>query len=71
MFDYVTSLREGIMDAWGGIIPAMKGSDKSAQLQPYVESIFQLLNIVFLDQNKTEGLLRSSMGVIGYVILIS
>ena len=24
MFDYVTSLREGIMDAWSGIILAMK-----------------------------------------------
>jgi importin subunit beta-1 len=29
MFDYVISLREGIMDAWGGIIGAMKASGKS------------------------------------------
>lgn len=29
MFDYVVSLREGIMDAWGGIVPAMKASNKS------------------------------------------
>lgn len=29
MVDYVISLREGIMDAWGGIIGAMKASDKS------------------------------------------
>lgn len=29
MFDYVISLREGIMDAWGGIIGAMKVSQKS------------------------------------------
>ena len=28
MFDYVVSLREGIMDAWGGIIGAMKSSGK-------------------------------------------
>jgi len=65
MFDYVVSLREGIMDAWGGIIGAMKGSGKTELLQPYVESIFGLLNIVWVDQNRTEGLLRSSMGVIG------
>lgn len=31
MFDYVISLREGIMDAWGGIIGAMKSGDKSMQ----------------------------------------
>lgn len=29
MYDYVISLREGIMDAWGGIIGAMKSSGKS------------------------------------------
>jgi len=29
MFDYIVSLREGIMDAWGGIIGAMKSSDQS------------------------------------------
>jgi importin subunit beta-1 len=29
MFEYVVSLREGIMDAWGGIIGAMKSSNKS------------------------------------------
>jgi importin subunit beta-1 len=29
MYDYVISLREGIMDAWGGIIVAMKDSGKS------------------------------------------
>jgi importin subunit beta-1 len=81
MFDYVVSLREGIMDAWGGIIGAMKVGDKSklsvlervrtnlliaTALQPYVESIFQLLNIVWLDGNRSDALMRSSMGVIGY-----
>lgn len=83
MYDYVISLREGIMDAWGGIIGAMKAGNKSmylsmlmlskissnvylaALLQPYVESIFSLLNVVWLDQNRSDALMRSSMGVIG------
>jgi importin subunit beta-1 len=65
MFDYVVSLREGIMDAWGGIIGAMKAGDKTPVLQGYVESIFTLLNIVWLDPNRSESLMRSSMGVIG------
>jgi importin subunit beta-1 len=85
MFDYVVSLREGIMDAWGGIIGAMKTGEKSISLfphdgpaanmliatalQPYVESIFQLLNIVWLDGNRSDALMRSSMGVIGYGLL--
>ncbi|KAI9814209.1 MAG: karyopherin beta [Pycnora praestabilis] len=65
MLDYVVSLREGIMDAWGGIIISMKAGNKTQLLQQYVESIFQLLNIVWQDQNRSEALLRSAMGVIG------
>lgn len=84
MYDYVISLREGIMDAWGGIIGAMKASDKSkclrftrserlvltvgftAQaLQQYVQSIFELLNVIANDMNRSESLMRASMGVIG------
>ncbi|KAM3539813.1 hypothetical protein ARSEF1564_007254 [Beauveria bassiana] len=33
MFDYVVSLREGIADAWGGIIGAMKSSNKTQNPQ--------------------------------------
>ncbi|MCJ1408412.1 karyopherin beta [Ptychographa xylographoides] len=63
MYDYVTSLREGIMDAWSGIILAMKSN--SQMLTPYVESIFQLLSIVAQDLQRSENLARSAMGVIG------
>jgi importin subunit beta-1 len=87
MFYYVISLREGIMDAWGGIIGAMKSSGKSmlsdselptcrarhsadrfstAQiLQQYVPAIFQLLNLIATDANRSESLMRAAMGVIG------
>ncbi|GAB7341987.1 hypothetical protein MBLNU457_g0283t2 [Dothideomycetes sp. NU457] len=65
MLDYVVSLREGIMDAWGGAIMAMRTGNKTQLLQPYVESIFQLLQTVYQDANRTEALLRASMGVIG------
>lgn len=76
------------MDAWGGIIGAMKTSGKgkclvqlfetcsyrsqltslcttAAVLQPYVESIFQLLNAISNDMNRSEALMRAAMGVIG------
>jgi importin subunit beta-1 len=83
MYDYVISLREGIMDAWGGIIGAMKTSAKSKSsalsfihpvaninftaqiLQPYVASIFELLHVIANDMNRSEALMRASMGVIG------
>ncbi len=81
MIDYITSLREGIMDAWDGCIVAMKSSGKSkfcsevlennfltfiAQLLvPYLDSILELLRTIQQDSNRTEALLRSSCGVIG------
>jgi importin subunit beta-1 len=65
LYDYVIALREGIMDAWGGIIGAMKSSGKVDVLKPYVEHIFQLLNLIATDGNRNESLMRGSMGVIG------
>lgn len=84
MLDYIVSLREGIMDAWSGIINALRAGNNSKYyqdclgvadtddgtanlLQPYVDSIFTLLQMVYNDPNRTEPLLRSSMGVVGYV----
>jgi hypothetical protein len=34
-------------------------------LQNYVEPIFMLLQMIAQDQNRSEGLLRASMGVVG------
>ncbi|OJJ34854.1 hypothetical protein ASPWEDRAFT_51106 [Aspergillus wentii DTO 134E9] len=66
MLDYIISLREGIMDAWGGILLSYKGTPQAAQLQPFVESIFGLLHLISQDpSNRSEGLMRSSMGVLG------
>ncbi|KAI9732832.1 MAG: karyopherin beta [Cirrosporium novae-zelandiae] len=65
MWEYVISLREGIMDAWGGIIIAMKSSGKTEVLKPYVEFIFGMLSSVAQDPARSEALMRSAMGVIG------
>lgn len=66
MLDYITSLREGIVDAWAGTIIAMKAGNKVDQLQPYVPQIFNMLSQVHSqEQNRSEALLRSSMGVLG------
>lgn len=43
----------------------MSNKSTAQLLAPYVESIFQLLQTISQDQNRTEALLRASMGVIG------
>ena len=69
MLEYVLSLREGIMDAYDGIIIALKSSGKANVLAPSVQPIFGFVAMVQSDPNKTEPLLRSAMGVLGYVSL--
>ncbi|KAK6539968.1 karyopherin beta [Orbilia ellipsospora] len=65
MLDYVLSLREGIMDAYDGVIIAMKTSGKAPLLVPYVQVIFGFLATIAQEPNRTEALLRSAMGVLG------
>ena len=65
MIEYVISLREGIMDAWSGVVQAMKTSGKATALNLYVEPIFALLHSVAAENNRSDSLMRSSMGVIG------
>lgn len=49
-----------------GNVSKGKTDDHVAQLlAPFVDSIFSLLQIIHSDQNRTEALLRASMGVIG------
>ncbi|KAL2833938.1 armadillo-type protein [Aspergillus pseudoustus] len=66
MLDYVISLREGIMDAWGGILIAYKGKPEAKSLEPFVQPIFELLRLVSQDPTtRSEGMMRSAMGVLG------
>jgi importin subunit beta-1 len=65
MHEYIVSLREGIMDAWDGIIIASILSNKPQIVASNVESIMTLVHTVYSDQNRSESLMRSSMGVIG------
>ena len=67
MLDYVLSLREGVVDAWGSIVIAFRQTEKVLLLQNYVDQIFQMLQVVAQDMNKSEGLMRASMGVLGLV----
>jgi importin subunit beta-1 len=65
MLEHIVSLREGIVDAWGGIVLAFKGTSKVNLVQQFVEPVFSLLQTVAQDQNKSEGLVRAVMGVLG------
>lgn len=65
LFDYVNSLREGIVEAYVGITQAMKSGGKAELLLPYVQPIFGLLALIHNERDKTESLTRATIGLLG------
>jgi len=65
MIDYVNVLRNGILEAYTGITQGFKMDGKGQILLPYVQSIFEFLHVVALDQNRDEDVTRGAVGLIG------
>ncbi|KAF9209269.1 karyopherin beta [Haplosporangium sp. Z 27] len=65
MIDYVNQLREGIVDAYVGIVQGLKAGDRSALLTPHLEHVFDFLSAVYNDPERTDTLLRNMIGLIG------
>ncbi|BGP03309.1 Importin subunit beta-1 [Rhodotorula toruloides] len=65
LVDYVNTLREGILEAYTGIIGGLKTGGKVDILLPYISDIFAFLHLVLTDQDRTEAILRSAIGLLG------
>lgn len=73
LVDYINGLREGILEAYVGIIGSIKSSASSPSapspsptiLLPYISPIFEFLHLILTDQERTETILRSAIGLIG------
>ncbi|ORY86291.1 karyopherin Kap95 [Protomyces lactucae-debilis] len=65
MIDYVNGLREGIVEAYVGIVQALKGTPKAATLGPYVEHMFNFMATCLADEERTQALQRNVIGLIG------
>ena len=65
LVDYIITLREAILDAYTGIVGAFKSSPQVQVLLSHVNSIFTFLHLCLTDQDRTEYILKSSIGLIG------
>lgn len=65
LVDYINQLREGILEAYAGILAGMKAGNKTELLLPHAATICAFVHIVVTDQDKTEELLKGALGVIG------
>lgn len=66
MNEYINDLREGIAEAYTGIVTGFRTGAHEAILQPYIESTLAFLALVASDNiDRSETLIRSTIGLIG------
>jgi importin subunit beta-1 len=71
MQDYVSLLREGIFEAFTGIVQGFKVDGKGKAIQPYAEMMLYFINVVGQDPMRTEAVSRCAAGLLGYAIRFS
>eukprot|EP01126_Amoeba_proteus_P057084 TRINITY_DN7242_c0_g1_i6.p1 TRINITY_DN7242_c0_g1~~TRINITY_DN7242_c0_g1_i6.p1 ORF type:complete len:805 (-),score=179.08 TRINITY_DN7242_c0_g1_i6:164-2578(-) len=65
LMDYVNQLCEGICEAYTGIIQGFRTDKKVDKLRPSVDSILRFISFVSQNKNRTEGVIRGAVGIIG------
>ncbi|KII83643.1 hypothetical protein PLICRDRAFT_180247 [Plicaturopsis crispa FD-325 SS-3] len=65
LVDYVSSLREGILEAYTGIVTGLKNTDKVGLLLPHVQSILELIQRCLADDERTDSIVKLSFGLLG------
>jgi importin subunit beta-1 len=67
MIDFLSTLREGIAEAYVGIVGGLRADDQVNMLKPYVEAIFGFIQSVATNPptERSEPLLRSTVGLLG------
>eukprot|EP01126_Amoeba_proteus_P036009 TRINITY_DN3649_c0_g2_i6.p1 TRINITY_DN3649_c0_g2~~TRINITY_DN3649_c0_g2_i6.p1 ORF type:complete len:720 (-),score=104.18 TRINITY_DN3649_c0_g2_i6:126-2285(-) len=63
--DYINQLREGICEAYTGIIQGLRTDKKVDKIQNNVEVIIRFISHIAQDQNRTEAVTRDAVGIIG------
>ncbi|KXN87571.1 Importin subunit beta-1 [Leucoagaricus sp. SymC.cos] len=65
LVDYVSQLREGILEAYTGIVTGFKKTDKTPLLFNHVVSILDLIQRCLKDEDRTDATMRLSYGLLG------
>jgi len=68
MVDYLNQLREGILEAYTGILQGLRAGEKAAAFEPYVGKALEFLGMLATDQGTapcTDEVIRAAVGVVG------
>ncbi|CAN1250825.1 Importin subunit beta-1 [Linum perenne] len=65
MIEYTNSLRNGILEAYSGILQGFKNSTKTQLLIPYAPHILQFLDSIYMEKDMDDLVMRTAIGVLG------
>ncbi|KAL8160571.1 hypothetical protein V2J09_002108 [Rumex salicifolius] len=65
MTEYTNLLRNGILEAYSGILQGFKSSPKTQLLIPFAQHILQFLDSIYLEKDMDDAVMKSAIGVLG------
>ncbi|CAH1446637.1 unnamed protein product [Lactuca virosa] len=65
MIEYTNLLRNGILEAYSGIFQGFKNSPKTQLLIPYAPHILQFLDLMYMEKDMDEVVMKTAIGVLG------
>lgn len=73
MIDYLNELREGVLEAYTGILQGLKGDGETPSpdvmlIEPHIHFIVSFITAVALDPDHSDGNICVCTGLVGYVL---
>jgi len=68
LLEYLNQLREGIFEAYTGILQGLRAGDKSAAFEPYISNALELIGALAVglqNQSPSDDVIRAAVGVAG------
>jgi importin subunit beta-1 len=65
LVEYITVLREGILEAYIGVVQGLHDGGGSPFIKPHLGNIFQFLEVVVNENGDDPSLIKNSVGLIG------
>jgi len=65
LVDYLNNLREGIFEAYTGILHGLKTDNKATLFMPFVQSCIAFIELVWGDENRSDPVARGAVGLLG------
>ncbi|GAB2255647.1 hypothetical protein Droror1_Dr00009425 [Drosera rotundifolia] len=65
ILEYTNLLRNGILEAYSGILQGFKSSPKTQLLIPYSTHILQFIDSIYLEKDMDDAVMKTAIGVVG------